>query len=209
MAVDINKPQTDTDNNRGFGLPKGEFRPIEPTENRKWLRTTLIIAGVVLLIGAGIVIWLFKSPSNPRDLITKNLQKNQEEADRLREEQLTENEKNLSSNEADLLELKEFSEEFTEPKHQQEAQQESPIMVINAPTGLYYVIISSYIDIDLAMDYAKKLNKQGIHSKIITPASDKHFVRLSIAQAATWKEAKQKADELKTTYGNQVWVMKY
>ncbi len=59
------------------------------------------------------------------------------------------------------------------------------------------------------MDYAKKLSKKGVYSKVLTPAQGKHFVRLSVAQAATWKEAKQKADELKADYGDHVWVMKY
>jgi hypothetical protein len=46
------------------------------------------------------------------------------------------------------------------------------------------------------MDYAKKLLKKGFASKIIIPVQEKQFVRLSIAQASTWKEAKEQMKEL-------------
>jgi hypothetical protein len=203
MAADITKPQTNS--NSGFGLPKGEFKPIETTENRKWLRITLIIAGIVLLIGAGTIFWLFRHPSGYKDLISSTSQTYQEE-DALQEETSIENEKKSGSNDETFSELKELSEDFTRPI--QEGQEPS-IMVINAPTGLYYVIISSYIDTDLAIDYAKKLSKKGVHSKIITPKQGQHFVRLSVAQAPTLQEARQKANELKAVYGSHVWIMKY
>jgi hypothetical protein len=211
MAADINKPQTD--NNSGFGLPKGEFKPIESTENRKWLRTTLIIAGVVLLVGTGIVFWLFKHHGGSKDFMSSTLQRHQEEDEDFKEEKLAENEKNSGSDDETLSELKELSEDLSSHKHlhnQAHGDQQGPsVMIINAPTGLYHVIIASYIDIDLATDYAKKLSKKGVHSQIITPTHGKHFVRLSVAQATTWKEAKEKADELKPAYGEHIWVMKY
>ncbi len=211
MAADINKPQND--NNSGFGLPKGEFKPIESTENRKWLRTTLIIAGVVLLVGTGIVFWLFKHHAGNKDFMSSTLQRHQEEDEEFKEETLAENETKAGSDDESLSELKELSEDLSTHKrlHKQphEDQQGLSIMVINAPTGLYHVIIASYIDIDLAKDYAKKLSKKGVHSQIINPTHGKHFVRLSVAQATTWKEAKQKADELKSAYGDHIWVMKY
>lgn len=207
MAVDITKSQND--NTGGFGLPKGEFKPIESTENRKWLKTTLIIAGVVLVIGAGLVFWLFKHHAGHKDFVSSTLQRHQEEDEEFKEDTLIDSEKKHTSHEDSLAELKELSEGFPPSPNTPEEQGEPSIMVINAPMGLYHVIISSYIDIDLAMDYAKKLSKKGFHSKIITPTRGKHFVRLSVLQTTTWNEAKQKADELKPEYGANIWIMKY
>ena len=86
---------------------------------------------------------------------------------------------------------------------------EGNIEVLNARTSRYYVVISSAVDGDLAMDYAKKLSKAGIASKLIPPFGKSKFHRLTIADHDTWAQAQADAESKKGTYGDAVWVIKY
>lgn len=83
------------------------------------------------------------------------------------------------------------------------------IEVLSARTKRYYVVITSDIDDDLLMDYAKKLSAQGINLKVIPPFGGKNFHRLAIADHDTFAQAQANADAAKATYGTGVWVLKY
>lgn len=83
------------------------------------------------------------------------------------------------------------------------------VLQISESTNRYYVVISSSFDGDLANDYAKKLASEGFTSKILAPRGNVKFYRLSIADYASLPEASVKAEELKSTYGEGVWVIRY
>lgn len=80
---------------------------------------------------------------------------------------------------------------------------------LNSSTGRYYVIIASFIDDDLGMDYGKKLAKQGVGTTLLAPKSARGFYRLAIADFVSLQDAAVKAEEAKSTYGNNVWVLRY
>eukprot|EP01132_Coremiostelium_polycephalum_P000331 gene331-423_t len=82
MSADTNKPQNE--NNSDFGLPKAEFKPIESTGNSKWLKITIGIAAIVLVIGIGVVILLFQRSSSTH---TPDFMANTLENQRLEEEE--------------------------------------------------------------------------------------------------------------------------
>ncbi|MHB9147270.1 MAG: SPOR domain-containing protein [Candidatus Amoebophilus sp.] len=269
MAVDTNKPQSE--NNNDFGLPKAEFKPIESTGNSQWLKITIIIAGIVLIIGVGIVFWLFQRPSSntKNDFMSNTLENQQMEEEenedvmfntnavditkattvestkpkieikenkdtviaKKSQETTTKKGEPADSDDAALAELDKISDSFiAKPERKPSSfieqlragefdhknvekeevnEEEPPIMTINAPKGLYYVIVASHIDMDLAMDYAQKIVQHGTHVKLITPTKDHYFVRVAVAQEKTFEEATHKAEGLKTSYGESVWVMKY
>ena len=71
------------------------------------------------------------------------------------------------------------------------------------------MVISSDIDDDLIMDYAKKLSKKGVSSKIIPPHGKVKFFRLAISEADSYSDAQGKADGLKGDYSDGAWVVKY
>ena len=83
------------------------------------------------------------------------------------------------------------------------------IDTIVSRTGRYYVVISASIDDDLAMDYAKKLSAQGVSCKVLGSADKKGYHQVSVADFDNRQEALAKADELRGTYGDNIWVMKY
>jgi hypothetical protein len=83
------------------------------------------------------------------------------------------------------------------------------IETLEQRTGHYFVIISSSIDGDLAMDRAKKLSAKGISSKIIPPFGKWKFYRLGIGDFDSFASAQSSADASKSEYGDALWVMKY
>jgi cytoskeletal protein RodZ len=86
---------------------------------------------------------------------------------------------------------------------------EGTIEILSAPTKRYYVVITSGIDADLTMDYAKKLSSKGVSTKIIPPFAKWKFNRLSISDYDTYALAQTNADAAKAEYGSGVWVIRY
>jgi hypothetical protein len=76
-------------------------------------------------------------------------------------------------------------------------------------TQKYYVVLTSNIDDDLIMDYAKKLSAKGISSKIIPPFGKTKYFRLVISDEDTFAKAQANADAAKAEYGDALWVIKY
>lgn len=86
---------------------------------------------------------------------------------------------------------------------------EGTIETLSERTKRYYVVVSSSIDSDLVMDYAKKLSANGVNCKIIPPYGKVKFSRLTIAEGDTYASAQSLADEMKGQYGDALWVIKY
>ncbi|MEO9484545.1 MAG: hypothetical protein ABJG47_13900 [Ekhidna sp.] len=83
------------------------------------------------------------------------------------------------------------------------------IETISSPTGRFYVIVSSSIDGDLAMDYARKLTEEGSDVKIIQPDDiNKLFHRVSVGDYETWDQAVAATSSF-SSFGEEVWVLKY
>jgi hypothetical protein len=76
-------------------------------------------------------------------------------------------------------------------------------------TKRYYVVVTSAIDGDLVMDYAKKLSAKGVSTKIIPPFGKYKFSRLAIGDYDTFANAQASADAAKADYGGAVWVLKF
>ena len=95
-------------------------------------------------------------------------------------------------------------EEWTPP-----VQKEGSVTAISAKTGRYYVIIGSFIDGDMANDYAKKLAAQGKQVTLIEPAGQGKFYRLGVLDAASFAEASDELDNLKNTFGQDIWIVRY
>lgn len=92
---------------------------------------------------------------------------------------------------------------------EEEQTQEGTIETISSRTGRYYVVVASALDGDLAMDYAKKRQADGLNTFIIEPYGTAKFHRVAAFHFGSWNDAEAKANELKGEYGDGVWVMKY
>ena len=83
------------------------------------------------------------------------------------------------------------------------------IETITSRTGAYFVIVSSSIDDDLALDFAKKLARQGEATKLIEhDAKDHLYYRVAVANYDSREEAENAISNF-NGYGEGVWVLKF
>lgn len=82
---------------------------------------------------------------------------------------------------------------------------------ISRATGRYYVVVSSSIDDDLAMDYAKKLSKMGVSTKILQTKNATHtYFAVSPADFESRAEAEAAiSDNSEYSTGTSLWVIRY
>jgi hypothetical protein len=105
---------------------------------------------------------------------------------------------------------------FEEPEPVMEAEEWVPskpesgeITTISGRTGRYYVIVGSFIDSDMAADYAVKLSKQGNSVTIIEPTGNRKFYRLAVKDGESFDELNDELDTFKSTFGQDIWVVRY
>ncbi|QNL20402.1 SPOR domain-containing protein [Hyphobacterium sp. CCMP332] len=90
-----------------------------------------------------------------------------------------------------------------------EAAKPGTIDMLRTATGRYYIILSSSIDDDLAMDFAKKLAKKKINVNILQTRDEKHtYFAVSPANFDTREEAEAALSDY-SQYGNGLWVLRY
>lgn len=83
------------------------------------------------------------------------------------------------------------------------------VVTLSEKTGRSYVVVGSFFDGDLADDYGKQLAAQGLDAKIIKPFGKSRFYRVSIADFDTYQQATDEAEKAKSTYGAEVWALRY
>lgn len=101
-------------------------------------------------------------------------------------------------------------------------QAEEPIVVEKEPEKLnlteitskdasprYFVVVASFIDDDLAKDYANKLMENGVKTFLIHPYGDVHFYRLAVEQHASVADALTVVEAMQDDFEENLWVLKY
>ncbi|EON76722.1 hypothetical protein ADIS_2781 [Lunatimonas lonarensis] len=73
----------------------------------------------------------------------------------------------------------------------------------------YFVVVGSFIDDDLARDYAKKLNQSGLKTYLIHPYGDIDFFRLAVEEHANVTEALTVIEQVQADFEENLWVLKY
>jgi len=92
----------------------------------------------------------------------------------------------------------------------EESVEEGFVQTINAPTGRYYIVINSFFDGDLAVDYANQLAEDGFDSKILSPPEKKGFHRVVINEEfGTWQDAEANKGQFIEIFGEDIWVLKF
>jgi len=99
----------------------------------------------------------------------------------------------------------------TKPAPQQTVSTGTPgeITVINSSANRYYIVVASFIDVDMANDMGGELAAQGIGVKVIYPFNERKYYRVSVADYGTREEAVNATDSYKPQYGEDVWALKY
>lgn len=165
-------------------------------------KAPVIIAAVIglVLVVAGFLIYQYVYKPKAEKARLEQLAK--QEADKKRKEEAA-----RLAREKEEAEQRRLEEERAAAANAKPA--EGTIVTLTERTGSYYVVISSAVDGDLSMDYAKKLSAEGTSVWIIPPFGKKKFYRLTVGNFDTFADAQVKADELKAKHGQGVWVIKY
>lgn len=203
----------DTDD---FGLPETDFHPIEREEevppqfeepryyvedeeesNQGWIVAAII--GLILLVGLAVYLFLF----NGVDQV----------ASWFGDEEPVEQEVIVATPEPEpVIEEPVYEEEFVE-----EPVYEEPLLAtyqgierVSSPVGRTFVIVASFVDYDLAMDYARQLEAQGTGAKILDPTQRAPLIhRVAIADFGSFTEGMQNIESYRAEYGENVWILKY
>jgi hypothetical protein len=174
------------------------YTPVEESKSNAPIIITIIIALVVIVSGYLVYKFVYvpKKEKEKKELLAK------QEADKKKKEEA-----------ARIAKEKEEAEARRRQEEEAAKQPEKPVAgvveTLSERTGRYYVVVSSAIDMDLTMDYAKKLSEQGVAVKIIPPFGKSKFYRLTIGDYDTVAEAETNANAAKSNYGDAVWVIKY
>ena len=83
------------------------------------------------------------------------------------------------------------------------------ISVKGQPLDKYYLIVASFLDNDLAFDYAEKLILSGSNVIIIPPFSTSKLTRVALLEYETLDKANIGLDKYKDEFDDKLWVLKY
>jgi len=78
-----------------------------------------------------------------------------------------------------------------------------------AATPRYFVVVGSFIDEDMALDYSARLNRQNKNTYLVYPYGEIAFYRLAIGEYATLAQAVEVLEEHQANYKENLWVLKY
>ena len=199
------EPTDTSDENvfEGKDHTEAEHAAYQPTYNYEEERPSVwpkVLGVFFILLLAGAAIWYFTRYRPEQQA---------KEAERIRKEQLAEEEAR-KANEERLAKERAAEEEAKKAAEANATPAVGTIETLSGRSGRYYVVVASAIDGDLIMDYAKKLSSKGVSTKIIPPFGKSAFHRLAVAEGDTYQTTQETADGLKGgDYGDKVWVVKY
>ncbi|MEP2023070.1 MAG: SPOR domain-containing protein [Reichenbachiella sp.] len=169
----------------------------------------VIIIGVLIITIIGGVFYFFSSGGEkeiakkevPRKRVNKPAAKKPEP----KEEVVAAEEKSTPVEKVEKVE----KPAVTKPKPQVASAQPGEIIRVTERSSRSYVIIGSFVDEDLAMDYATKLSGEGSGVKIIHPYGKAKRYRVSIADFSSYGDAASQLGSFKGQYGDEVWALQY
>jgi hypothetical protein len=187
-------PQYEYEQKPAEQTPEYAYEP-EDEGSSAWPRILGIILVIALALGA---VWYF---------IIKPRQEAAAKAEKAKIEQEA-RDKEAAEREAALQREREEAER-RKADSLANASKVGTVEVLTERTRRYYVVIASAVDDDLLMDYANKLAKSGVSTKIIPPFAKYKLFRLTLSDADSFAAAQATADEKKAEYGDALWVLKY
>ena len=83
------------------------------------------------------------------------------------------------------------------------------ISVVNQPPKKYFLVVASFLDNDLANDYADQLIQSESNVFIIPPTSNSKFTRVALGKYETLGEVIDGINAYNDEFGEQIWALKY
>ncbi|KEO74009.1 SPOR domain-containing protein [Anditalea andensis] len=73
----------------------------------------------------------------------------------------------------------------------------------------YFVVVGSFIDEDMALDYSNKLNRQQKNTYLVYPYGEIAYYRLAIGEYESLVQAVEVLEAHQENYKENLWVLKY
>jgi len=73
----------------------------------------------------------------------------------------------------------------------------------------YFVVVGSFIDEDMALDYSARLIRQNKNTYLVYPYGEIAYYRLAIGEYPTLAQAVEVLEEHQANYKENLWVLKY
>jgi len=173
------------------------YKPPKPESNAPKIIGVLVVAIIVVAVGWYFGFYRPGQVAKEKEKARIEQQKKDVEARRLKEQQQKQ------------AEAQRLAEEQQRQQEEDARVAAAQVTTISESTGRYYVIIGSFVDGDMAMDLGNKLSGEGTGTSLIPPFGKKKFYRLAIKDFSSFDEAQASANELKSEYGENLWVLKY
>jgi cell division protein FtsN len=81
--------------------------------------------------------------------------------------------------------------------------------LINGKSGRYFIIVGGFSSKRNAVRLREKLISDGLEAKVISPMAGSELFRVSLGDYSDKAAAHEKANVLKSDYGNELWIMQY
>ena len=78
-----------------------------------------------------------------------------------------------------------------------------------AASPRYFVVVGSFIDEDMALDFSARLNRQDKNTYIVYPYGDVAYYRLAIGEYDNLARAVEVLEENQANFKENLWVLKY
>lgn len=195
-----------------YGLPEAEYSPIQreqpetyeenrasvppadediqPQQKNSSWPMWVALGAILLLAGLFVYFFVFDTPKEEEQFTQQPIETPQPQP--IAEEEPPVNEEPAEEDWNPVPEVKEGS-----------------VATLSSRTGRYHMIVGSFIDGDLARDFAQNLADEGYEAKIIEPSGTRKFYRLSVKDAESIADLNPELESMKAKFGENVWIVKY
>jgi len=211
-------PDSQFEDNSGVESNNEEIEDISEEEEaipKSKVSGFAIFSGLIILFLSASAIYLFTTNDGKESLASfmpmfkKVSEADSNSIDEKSNKLLPEEETTTSENSSTETSAVESS---TEAKTETKFEEKIPVVLselVSEKTGKFYIIGGGFGSTSNAKILSDKAKNSGLNSSIIAPFGDSNVYRVSLADFATQEEALKKAAELRSEFGNEIWVLNY
>ncbi|WP_109829971.1 SPOR domain-containing protein [Reichenbachiella versicolor] len=188
------------------------YKSYEYNESSGGFSKYIIIGVVVIAVAASAMLWFSKNSDDDDKKLAKTEVKKvvpKKKAEEKVDEVVDKPEETTEVPNKEVIVDSPEEQVSTSVVQNTDLDEEGTIIKVSERTSQSYIIIGSFIDEDLAMDYAKTIIKKGNSVKVLQPYGKSKRYRVSIADFSSYGDAASQLESYKGQYGDQIWALKY
>lgn len=178
-----------------------EFKYSDPQSRNSFTR--IVVIGTVVILTLGFALWFAFLRGDGNDELAENTTPPPQETETPVQQPETQPEETPPADDPDPVP--------TQPETRPEPTVTNPgeVTKLTEKTGNSYIVIGSFVDEDLADDYATELATAGQSPLVIPPFDNHRFYRVAIASYASFSDANDAIADYKADYGEDIWALRY